>query len=144
MPAITVGNQGLIPRGTFREHFTLHSWPAEMDCHTDFEKEADSQTRLAPQQVMRLMIRWSRMPNWSSNASRATGRPGRNLCVGIPGASLTSATGSPETERNPRTCRRMFSSGCIALCAVIVPPMAVSPVGEPSYDSTFHFTVTAE
>src|SRR5713226_1152879 len=98
MPAITVGNQGLIPRGTFREHFTFHSWQAEMDCQTAFEREADSQTRLAPQQVMRLMIRWSRMPNWSSNASRATGRPGRNLCVAIPGASLTSATGSPETE----------------------------------------------
>jgi len=38
------------------------------------------------------------MPNWSSNASRATGRPGRNLCVGTAGAFLTFATGSRETE----------------------------------------------
>jgi hypothetical protein len=44
----TVGSQGLIPRGTFREHFTFHSWQAEMDCQTAFEREADSQTRLAP------------------------------------------------------------------------------------------------
>src|SRR5882724_2539216 len=44
------------------------------------------------------MIRWSRMPNWSSNASRATGRPGRNLCVATRAASLTSATGSTESE----------------------------------------------
>src|SRR5258706_14037785 len=32
----TVGNQGLIPRGTFREHFTFHSWQAEMGCQTAF------------------------------------------------------------------------------------------------------------
>src|SRR6266853_2816267 len=129
MPAITVGRQGLIPRGTFREHFTFHSWQAEMDCQTAFEGEADAQTRIAPQQVMRLMIRWSRMPNWSSNASRATGRPGRNLCVVIPGASLTFATGSRETERNPRTCRRMFSSVCTGLWEVTVRPMADSQLG---------------
>jgi hypothetical protein len=48
MPDRTVGNQGLVPRGTFREHFTFHSWQAEMDCQTAFEREADSQTRLAP------------------------------------------------------------------------------------------------
>jgi hypothetical protein len=48
MPDRTVGNEGLIPRGTFREHFTFHSWQAEMDCQTAFEREADSQTRLAP------------------------------------------------------------------------------------------------
>src|SRR5947208_14502993 len=129
MPVITVGNHGLIPRGTFREHFTFHSWQAEMDCQTAFEREADSQTRLAPQQVMRLTIRWSRMPNWSSNASRATGRPGRNLCVAIPGASLTSATASPETERNPRTWRKMFSCECTGLWAAIVRPMADSQPG---------------
>src|SRR6266403_5018955 len=129
MPAITVGNQGLIPRGTFREHFTFHSWQAEMDCQTAFEREADSQTRLAPQQVMRLKIRWSRMPNWSSNASRATGRPGRNLCVATAGASLTSATGSRGTARNPRICRKMFSSGYTELWEVIVRPMAVSQPG---------------
>ena len=34
MPDRTVGSQGLIPRGTFREHFTFHSWQAEMDCRT--------------------------------------------------------------------------------------------------------------
>jgi len=28
----TVGNQGLILRGTFRAHFTFHSWQAEMGC----------------------------------------------------------------------------------------------------------------
>jgi hypothetical protein len=38
MPVITVGNQGLIPRGTFREHFTFHSWQAEMDCRAAFER----------------------------------------------------------------------------------------------------------
>ena len=32
MPDRTVGSQGLILRGTFREHFTFHSWQAEMDC----------------------------------------------------------------------------------------------------------------
>src|SRR6266404_7139211 len=32
----TVGNQGLILRGTFREHFTFHSWQAEMGCQTAF------------------------------------------------------------------------------------------------------------
>jgi hypothetical protein len=48
MPVRTVGNQGLIPRGTFGEHFTFHSWQAEMGCQTAFEREADSQTRLAP------------------------------------------------------------------------------------------------
>jgi len=48
MPVITVGSQGLIPRGTFGEHFTFHSWQAEMDCQAAFEREADSQTRLAP------------------------------------------------------------------------------------------------
>jgi len=48
MPERTVGSPGLIPRGTFREHFTFHSWQAEMDCQTAFEREADSQTRLAP------------------------------------------------------------------------------------------------
>jgi hypothetical protein len=48
MPGRTVGNQGLILRGTFREHFTFHSWQAEMDCQTAFEREAGSQTRLAP------------------------------------------------------------------------------------------------
>ena len=129
MPVITVGSQGLIPRGTFREHFTFHSWQAEMDCQTAFEREADSQTRLAPQQVMRLMIRWSRMPNWSSNASRATGRPGRNLCVAIRAASLTFATGSPETARNPRICRRTCSCGSTAHWGAIVRPMAVSQLG---------------
>jgi len=72
------------------------------------------------------MIRWSRMPNWSSNASRATVRPGRNLCAVTRAASLTSATGSQETELNPRTCRRMFSSVCTAHWEVIVRPMAVS------------------
>src|SRR5882762_3595678 len=129
MPVITVGNQGLIPRGTFREHFTFHSWQAEMDCQTAFEREADSQTRLAPQQVMRLMIRWSRMPNWSSNASRATGRPGRNLCVGTAGAFLIFTTGSRETARTPRTCRRMFFCGFTAHWEVIAQPMAVSQPG---------------
>ena len=34
MPVRTVGSQGLIPRGTFREHFTFHSWQAEMGCQT--------------------------------------------------------------------------------------------------------------
>jgi hypothetical protein len=48
MPVRTVGSQGLIPRGTFGEHFTFHSWQAEMDCQTAFEKKAGSQTRLAP------------------------------------------------------------------------------------------------
>jgi hypothetical protein len=48
MPGRTVGNQGLVLRGTFREHFTFHSWQAEMDCQTAFEREAGSQTRLAP------------------------------------------------------------------------------------------------
>src|SRR5229473_562697 len=132
MPDRTVGSQGLIPRGTFREHFTFHSWQAEMDCQTAFEREADSQMRLAQQQVMRLMIRWSRMPNWSSNASRATGRPGRNLCVAIRAASLTFATGSRETGRNRRTCRRMSSSGFTAHWEAIVLPMAVSQLGRPA------------
>jgi hypothetical protein len=48
MPDRTVGSQGLVPRGTFREHFTFHSWQAEMDCPAAFEREAGSQTRLAP------------------------------------------------------------------------------------------------
>jgi hypothetical protein len=46
MPDRTVGSPGLIPRGTFREHFTFHSWQAEMDCQTAFEREADSQDAL--------------------------------------------------------------------------------------------------
>src|SRR5437016_468137 len=48
MPVIAVGSEGLISRGTFQEHFSFHSWQAEMDCQTAFEREADSQTRLAP------------------------------------------------------------------------------------------------
>src|SRR5216683_629943 len=48
MPVIAVGSQGLMPRGTFWEHFTFHSWQAEMGCQAAFEREADSQTRLAP------------------------------------------------------------------------------------------------
>ncbi len=48
MPDRTVGSQGLIPRGTFREHFTFHSWQAKMGCQTAMERVADSQTRLAP------------------------------------------------------------------------------------------------
>ena len=39
---------GLGLKGTFREQFTFHSWQAELDCQAASEREADSQTRLAP------------------------------------------------------------------------------------------------
>jgi len=38
---------------------------------------------------------------------------------------LTFATGSRETERNPRTCRRMFSSVCTGLWEVTVRPWRI-------------------
>jgi len=46
MPHSTVGSQGLIPRGTFREHFTFHSWQAGMAARRLLEREADSQDAL--------------------------------------------------------------------------------------------------
>jgi hypothetical protein len=39
MPSRTVGNRALILKGTFRQQFTFHSWQAEMDCRTAFERE---------------------------------------------------------------------------------------------------------
>src|SRR6266852_5370714 len=44
----TVGNQGLILRGTFREHFTFHIGRPRWAARRLFERAAGSQTRLAP------------------------------------------------------------------------------------------------
>ena len=41
------------------------------------------------------MRRWSRMPNWSSNASRETVQPGRSLYAVTRAASSTFVTGLP-------------------------------------------------
>jgi hypothetical protein len=77
----------------------------------------------------RLMIRWSRMPNWSSNASRATGRPGRNLCAVIPAASITFVIGLLVMGRTPRTSRKRSSCACTKLWAATVRLTAASQLG---------------
>src|SRR6202158_928317 len=46
------------------------------------------------------MIRWSRTPNWSSNASREITQPGRNLCAGIRDAYSIFATWMTRVTRN--------------------------------------------
>src|SRR6266436_4427400 len=43
---------------------------------------------------------WSRMPNWSSNVSRAKARPGRNLCAATRTAYSTFATWATSVTRN--------------------------------------------
>jgi hypothetical protein len=77
----------------------------------------------------RLMIRWSRMPNWSSNASRATARPGRNLCAATPAASITFVIGLQAMALTPRTFRRRSSFGYIRLSAATVRLTAALQLG---------------
>jgi hypothetical protein len=48
MPANDGRKPGPVSKGTFSEQFSFHSWQAEMDCHGFFQREAGSQTRLAP------------------------------------------------------------------------------------------------
>ena len=85
----------LLP-GTFQGQFAFHSLQA--DTYQD----------------SRLMRRWSRMPNWSSNASRETVQPGRSLYAATRAASSTFVTGLRGMERKPRICRRKCSYGCTA------------------------------
>ena len=77
----------------------------------------------------RLILRWSRMPNWSSNASREMALPGRSLCVVIRAAYSISATGSPAIAPKPKTCRRMFSFGFTGPWQVIVRRTAALQLG---------------
>ena len=68
------------------------------------------------------MKRWSRMPNWSSNASKATVRPGRSLCAVIRAVSSIFAIGLRATARKRRTCRRTYSCGYTVRSEAIGPP----------------------
>ena len=77
----------------------------------------------------RLIFRWSRMPNWSSNASREMAPPGRSLYASTRAESSTSAIGSPAIEPKPRIWRRTSSSGFTELWAATVQFTAALQLG---------------
>ena len=88
-----------------------------------FSSPATIFTGVAPREALvdsRLILRWSRMPNWSSNASREMALPGRSLFVVTRAAYSISATGSPAIALKPRICRRKFSFGFTGRLAAIV------------------------
>jgi len=111
--------QGSVERyrtlGTKWWQFTFHTLADRASHSRSGSREAGSSKSGTYREALvdsRLIVRWSRMPNWSSNASRETALPGRSLCVATRVAYSTSVTGSPATERKPKTCRRMCSSAC--------------------------------
>ena len=125
----------IFAQGTIWEHFTFHTVAGR----TEYSKgrsmgckhrvcrcipdPATIFTGVAPREALmdsRLILRWSRMPNWSSNASREMALPGRSLCVATRAAYSISVTGSPAIALKPRTCRRKFSFGFTGPLAVIV------------------------
>jgi len=122
-------------QGTIREHFAFHTvagriqyprgrsmGPRHRVCRC-FSSPATIFTGVAPREALvdsRLILRWSRMPNWSSNASREMAPPGRSLCVATRAAYSTSVTGSPAIAPRPRTCHRKCSFGFTERLAVIV------------------------
>jgi hypothetical protein len=122
-------------QGTIWKHFTFHTMagriqysegrsmgPRHRICRC-CSNPATIFTGIAPREALvdsRLILRWSRMPNWSSNASREMALPGRSLCVATRAAYSISAIGSPAIAPKPRTCRRKFSFGFTGRLAVIV------------------------
>ena len=106
--------------GRYREHFTWSLRSINGRPRLAALRNCGKRSPLLPSGNSRLMIRWSRMPNWSSNASRATGRPGRNLCAATPDASITFVIGLREMERRPRTSRRTSSCAYTRLWAATV------------------------
>ena len=122
-------------QGTIRKHFTFHTMagrtqyskgrsmgPRHRVCRC-FSSPATIFAGVVPREALvdsRLILRWSRMPNWSSNASREMALPGRSLCVATRAAYSISVTDSPAIAAKPRICRRMCSFGFTGRLAAIV------------------------
>jgi hypothetical protein len=126
--------------GTIRLQFTFHTvagritrslGPRHRVCRSS-STPATIFTGVAPREVLvdsRLILRWSRMPNWSSNASREMAPPGRSLYASTRAESSTSAIGSPAIEPKPRIWRRTSSSGFTELWAATVQFTAALQLG---------------
>ena len=125
----------IYPQGTIRLQFSFHtvagrtqysegrSKGARHRVGRCFFRPATIFAGVVPREALvdsRLILRWSRMPNWSSNASREMALPGRSLCVATRAAYSISATGSPAIAPKPRTCRRTCSFGFTGRLAAIV------------------------